>query len=181
VKRADGFSIKETFIAIAILGVLLTMVVWSFQTNIQQRDAIRAFKHMQLVHLTIQQMRLDNLTNGGPIRWTSSNETPLPYGQWTNLIVAGKYLSQEQLEDHLQLRSAKNAIIPLAVTESDPDNTVILVTTTWPGQATAKSSGLRSGNFGYFRKDGSGMPPGAPTSDTNSVGAGGKFNFQPLQ
>jgi len=181
VKKAQGFSIIEVVVMIAILAALLAVVVWSFQTNIQQRDAIRTFKHMQLVHLTIQQMRLDNLTNGGAVRWTSSNETPLTYEKWTNLIVEGKYLSLDQLRDHLQMRDGDNAVVPLAVTESDPENTIILVTKNWPGQDAAVSNGLTSGEYGYFRKDGSGMPPNSKTSDTNAIGSGGKYNFQPLK
>ena len=181
VKKAEGYSIIEVIVMITILVVLLAMVVWSFQTNIQQRDAIRTFKHMQLLHLTIQQMRLDNLTNGGSVRWTSFNDTPLTYEQWTNFIVEGKYLSLDQLRDHLQVDEKNNTIVPLAVTETDPENTIILVTKNWPGREAAMSNGLTSGNYGYFRKDGSGMPPNSKTSDTNAIGAGGKFNFQPLK
>lgn len=181
VKKAQGYSIVEVIVMITILVVLLAVVVWSFQTNIQQRDAIRTFKHMQLVHLTIQQMRLDNLTNGGVVRWTSSNDKALTYEQWTNLIVEGKYLSLDQLQDHLQMDDVDNTIVPLAVTESDSGDTIILVTKNWPGHDLAASNGLISGDYGYFRKDGSGMPPNSKTSDTNAIGAGGKFNFQPLK
>lgn len=163
---------------LAVLAIVMTVVFASFQSNIAQRKAVQTFRNMTVIHLTMQQMTLDQVTSDGPVRWTCSNGVPLTYAQWTNLIVAEKYLSPTQLFDRLQLSDPDLAIIPLAVTESDPPETVVMVTQNWPGQATLAAKGLQAGPYAYFRKGESSTKNKATFSNT---GPGGQFGFQPLK
>lgn len=161
---------------LVIMVAIMTVVFSIFRSNIAQRKAVETFRNMTVIHLTMQQMTLDQETSGGPVRWTCSNGIPLTYAQWTNLIVTEKYLTPPQLYDRLQPNDPEREIIPLAVAESDPPETLVMVTRNWPGQATLASQGVVPGSYAYLRK--------GPSSDTNApsnTGAGGKFGFQPLK
>jgi len=163
---------------LAVLAAVMTVVFSVFQSNVAQRKAVQTFRNMQVIHLTMQQITLDQETSGGAIRWTCSNGVPLTYAQWTNLIVSEKYLTPEQLFDRLQLSDPERTIIPLAVAESDPPDTIVMVTKNWPGQAVLAEKGLVTGNYAYLRKGG---PVDTNNTSNPNTGAGGKFGFQPLK
>lgn len=166
-------SLIELIITIAILVVITGLVLSAFQANMSQRNEVQTLRNMKMIQLAIQQMTLDNQTNGrgSPIRWTCSNDIPLAYAQWTNQIITNKYLTPEQLAEYLQLGSSDRTIVPLAVADSDPPETVLLVTQNWPGHEAASARGLSEENYTWFLKDGG----------AQRTRSGGKFNYLPLK
>jgi hypothetical protein len=175
------------WIALAGTAFALWLSPPDHQTRLIKGQMAEALSDMRKLHLAIQSMTLDNkTTEGSPIRWTCSGTIPLSREQWTNALVQGGYLTEAELKNLLKYRlnGSTNTLSVFAVTESDPDDTLLVASENWRKfrDPTLAKEGYPKKGFVFFRKGGEGvLLPSSPPATTNLIGSGGMHNFLPLR
>jgi hypothetical protein len=183
---------KEILIIAGVLTVLLILVIVFFRAQGGSDDMLQTLTNMRQLQVATQVITVDNQAQEKPIQWTTANGKPISYAQWTNAL-AGANLNPQDIRRLLSARSQRllwsdkvteNAITVFAVTDSDPKNTLFLVTKNWHGLEEKKLSGDPYGAKGFIvmRKGGDGVILSASQSqNADTIGAGGTFHFLPLK
>lgn len=157
---------------------------------------MQMLSNMRQLQLATQQMALDSETANRPsnIRWTCANGQPLAYAEWADLLVKHGYMNRNDFarlttsEEKAYWLSAKrvtNAITVYAVDNPDSNSTLLLSSRNWRGPSVDALVGkpfFETNGFIIFRKGGDGAilkPSDCQRMDL--IGAGGKFDYLPLQ
>jgi hypothetical protein len=177
----------EIISGICVIGILAAIVAPAIY---QRYYTIGCGPSMYLsgvrqLHMATQQMTIDNKTTGSsPVAWTCDGTTPITYEQWKAMLVDG-YLQPQDLDKLLTaIGPVKEAYTVFAVTEDDPEKTVLFASKNWHGLHSSKLSDepFKGRGFVVFRKDGSGAVIMAKQiKQADLIGEGGSHEFLPLK
>lgn len=177
----------EIVFVIFVIGVLAVFVA----PAIYQKYFVRGcgvsvyLSAVRQLHMATQQMTLDNKTTGSStIAWTCDGTKPITYAQWKEALVEG-YLFPQDLDKLLSGPGpTKDAYTVFAVTNDDPNNTVLFASKNWQGPQSSKLSDepFKGRVFVVFRKGGDGaILPAKQINRTDLIGEGGSHGFLPLE
>ena len=176
------FEVLVVLLVVAV--VLLALASYSLRSQQFGFRAIRQLSNARQFHVAIQAMTADNVQSGNSQRWTCSNSVPLSFSQLTNSLVSGGYVSERDLRKLLTAPHTDQAFTFFAVTDNDPEETLLLATQNWHGMESSSLSGypFQEKGFIVMQKGGDGKVLQPKFINAPSViGDGGKFNYLPLK
>lgn len=187
-----AFTLVEAFILLCLIGILIALALPAITDRPHRSPMVQSLSNMRQLHLATQQMALDGTTTGNTnLGWPG--DLGGSFSNWTHLLVAGNYLTTNDLT---KLLSAPGKTVPVGEIPST-NNTGVLVysikeesegsvvfltsanfTNTPTGGSSLDASAKPFGNKGFavFRKAGDGailLPK--QVGNTNVIGG-----FAPL-
>lgn len=183
--------IVSLVVALVLIAALLP---WLIRPSLNSSNSLsKTLMNLKQVQMAARNMAVDNQGKSSEVEWTCSRDKPLTLARWKELLIAGGYISESDLAKYMSCErdhrywfndEIPHAVAVYAVTEADPENTLLLATKNWHGPGR-ELSGEPYGDAGCvaFRKGGEGtiLTKRQAEADPTALGGGGQYKYTRLK